>query len=105
MKKLLLVGIVALMGSTFLQAVTPKHEHRAAWVATVYRLDWPTSYGTTTTVANKQKQEADAFISSLATNNYNAVYFQVRPRADAMYNSAYEPWSSDLTGSRGSTPA
>lgn len=93
------------MGTAFLQATTPKHEHRAAWVATVYRLDWPTSYGTTTTVANKQKTEADAFINSLATNNYNAIYFQVRPRADALYNSAYEPWSSDLTGSRGATPA
>ena len=56
------------MGTAFLQATTPKHEHRAAWVATVYRLDWPTSYGTTTTVANKQKTEADAFINSLATN-------------------------------------
>ena len=104
MKKLLFVGLAALLWSAGLQA-SPKHEHRSAWVATVFRLDWPTSYGTTTTVANKQKTESDAYINKLAENNYNAVYFQVRPRADAMYNSAYEPWSSDLTGSRGSTPA
>lgn len=104
MKKLLFVGLTALLWSVGLQA-SPKHEHRSAWVATVFRLDWPTSYGTTTTVANKQKTESDAYINKLAQNNYNCVYFQVRPRADAMYNSAYEPWSSDLTGSRGSTPA
>ncbi len=34
----------------------------------------------------------------------NAVLFQVRPEADALYNSSYEPWSRFLTGTQGEDP-
>ena len=33
-------------------------------------------------------------LDTLAANNMNAVYYHVRAMCDAMYNSAYEPWSS-----------
>ena len=34
----------------------------------------------------------------------NAVMFQVRPEADALYRSSYEPWSRWLTGRQGQDP-
>ena len=34
----------------------------------------------------------------------NAVLFQVRPEADALYQSSYEPWSRFLTGTQGVNP-
>lgn len=34
----------------------------------------------------------------------NAVLFQVRPEADALYKSSYEPWSRFLTGTQGKDP-
>ncbi len=36
--------------------------------------------------------------------NYNAVIFQVRPQADALYKSDLEPWSYFLTGEQGVAP-
>ena len=36
--------------------------------------------------------------------NFNAVIFQIRPAADAFYNSKYEPWSSWLNGKNGEAP-
>lgn len=34
----------------------------------------------------------------------NTVVFQIRPCADAFYNSPYEPWSQWLTGQQGKAP-
>ncbi len=86
---------------------TPKQEIRSAWVATVWRLDWPqtviTKSGDATQIA-KQKQEMIELLDSMAANNMNAVNFQVRSRCDAMYKSSYEPWSSDLVATRGMDP-
>lgn len=85
----------------------PKREMRSAWVATVYRLDWPqtviTSTGNTTQI-NKQKAELTVMLDSMARNNMNAINFQVRSRSDAMYKSSYEPWSTDLVSTRGMDP-
>ncbi len=84
-----------------------KREMRSAWVATVWRLDWPSttisSTGNATQIA-KQKQDLVTLLDSMAVNNMNAINFQVRSRADAMYKSSYEPWSSDLVSTRGMDP-
>ena len=77
-----------------------KREMRAAWVATVYRIDWPTS----TNNASAQKAELNAYLDNLKAQNFNAIFFQVRSMCDAMYQSSYEPWSSYLTGTRGKNP-
>ena len=37
--------------------------------------------------------------------NFNAIIFQIRPSADAFYNSKYEPWSSFLSGTNDKPPA
>ena len=81
------------------------HELRSFWIATVWRLDWPQTAGTSVTVANQQKRQMTELLDRLAEANYNAIWFQVRSMCDAMYDSKYEPWSSNLTDFRGATPA
>ncbi|MBK8976190.1 MAG: family 10 glycosylhydrolase [Planctomycetes bacterium] len=76
-------------------------EFRAAWVATVANIDWPSEPGLS---VSRQKQEAVAILDRLAALNMNAVVFQVRPHADAMYRSRLEPWSYYLTGRQGRAP-
>ena len=77
-----------------------KREMRAAWVATVYRIDWPTSVNN----ATAQKAELVAYLDNLQAQNFNAIFLQVRTMCDAFYQSSYEPWSSYLTGTRGRNP-
>lgn len=76
-------------------------EFRGAWVATVANINWPSQQGLS---VNEQKNEATALLDSLEKNNFNAVIFQVRPQADAFYNSQIEPWSYYLTGKQGLAP-
>lgn len=83
----------------------PKHEMRGAWLATVYGIDWPSVTGTTEEVAERQRHEFDAILDTLQMAGINAVFMQVRPMADALYRTDKEPWSSYLTGSRGTAPA
>ncbi len=77
-------------------------EFRAAWVATVANINWPSKNNLST---EQQKQEAIALLDLLKKNNFNAVIFQVRPSADALYHSKFEPWSYFLTGSIGKAPS
>lgn len=84
-----------------------KREMRSAWVATVWRLDWPDNVISTTgstSQIDKQKAAMTRLLDSLQVNNMNAINFQVRSRCDAMYKSSYEPWSSDLVSTRGMDP-
>lgn len=76
-------------------------EFRGAWIATVANINWPTK-GNYSTEA--QKREAIQLLDLLKENNFNAVIFQVRPSADALYDSPYEPWSYFLTGEIGKRP-
>ncbi len=76
-------------------------EFRAAWVATVANINWPSKPGLST--ADQQK-EAIQLLDYLKDHNFNAVIFQVRPQADALYQSDLEPWSYFLTGQQGKAP-
>lgn len=76
-------------------------EFRAAWVATVYNIDWPTSSGLS---ASSQQAQARAILDKLVSLKMNAVILQVRPNADALYRSDIEPWSHWLTGTMGKSP-
>lgn len=77
-------------------------EFRAAWIATVANINWPTRNNLTT---QQQKDEAIQLLDMLKNANFNAVIFQVRPSADAMYKSDLEPWSYFLTGQTGKAPS
>jgi len=76
-------------------------EFRAAWVATVANIDWPSSKGLTTA---EQKAELLAILDRAAQLRLNAIIFQVRPACDALYASELEPWSEFLTGTMGKAP-
>ncbi len=81
-----------------------KREMRAAWLATVSNIDWPSERGTSAAVIARQKQGLIDYLDGFANTNMNAVCIQVRSMCDAMYQSSYEPWSSYLTGTRGANP-
>jgi len=76
-------------------------EFRAAWIATVANINWPSRSGLPTA---QQQGEAIKLLDFLANHNYNAVIFQVRPQADALYQSDIESWSYFLTGQQGKAP-
>ena len=84
--------------------VLPEKDFRAVWMATVDHIDWPNSMGSTSRVAESQKKYYLRYLDSLQALNINAVMFQVRPMADAFYDSPYEPWSKYITGRRGKKP-
>ncbi len=81
-----------------------KREMRSAWIATVFNIDWPETKGTDATTVAAQKAQLCAYLDAAKKANLNTVYLQVRSMADAMYKSSLEPWSSYLTGSRGTDP-
>lgn len=85
------------------ESKTPKAlaEFRAAWVATVANINWPSKKGLSTA---DQQREAIELLDFLKANHFNAVIFQVRPQADALYQSSLEPWSYFLTGTQGKAP-
>ena len=75
---------------------------RGAWIATVANIDWPSSKA----VGNTEAQQAEMIwiLDSLQSLGINAIIFQVRPTADALYYSELEPVSHWLTGKQGSWP-
>lgn len=80
----------------------PQPEFRAAWIATVDNIDWPSKKGLPTADAQR---ELAAIVDQAAALRLNALVFQVRPSGDAFYQSALEPWSEWLTGEQGKAPA
>ncbi|HKH93821.1 MAG TPA: family 10 glycosylhydrolase [Gemmatimonadaceae bacterium] len=77
------------------------HELRAVWVATVDNMDWPSKAGLS---AAEQQAELVAILDRLVQLRMNAIVLQVRPAADALYQSDLEPWSEVLTGEMGRAP-
>ena len=79
-----------------------KREMRSVWIATVFNIDWPkgADYGK----PDQMKADLIAYLEACKTANLNSVCFQVRPMCDAFYKSSYEPWSSYLSGKRGTDP-
>lgn len=78
-----------------------KRELRGMWLASVVNRDWPSKPGLP---AAQQRSELLAFLDSAVSRRLNAVVFQVRPTADALWPSPYEPWSEYLTGTQGKDP-
>ena len=69
---------------------------RGAWIATVANIDWPTAEAVGDT--EKQQTEMVWLLDSLEAIGINAIIFQVRPTADALYYSELEPTSHWLAG-------
>ncbi|MFI0736260.1 glycoside hydrolase family 10 protein [Streptomyces sp. NPDC021225] len=76
-------------------------QFRGMWLASVANRDWPSKPGLT---AAEQRAELLAFLDTAVARRLNAVVFQVRPTADALWPSRYEPWAEYLTGVQGRDP-
>jgi len=86
---------------TRLEVPTVEREFRAAWVATVANINWPSKPGLP---VEDQQKEAKKLLDLLHSHHFNAVILQVRPQCDAFYPSDLEPWSYYLTGKQGEAP-
>lgn len=75
-----------------------EREFRAVWIATVDNIDFPTKKNLSIA---EQKTELIKDLELAKSLKMNAVIFQVRPMADAIYESKIEPWSEFLTGEMG----
>ena len=99
MKKFLLPILLLSAISVLAQSrPQPPREFRAAWIATVDNIDFPSKKGLS---AEQQKAEIIRDLDLAKSLRLNAVVFQVRPMTDALYRSALEPWSEFLTGEMG----
>jgi uncharacterized lipoprotein YddW (UPF0748 family) len=76
-------------------------EFRAAWVATVANIDWPSRKGLSSA---EQQTEMHAILDRAVALRLNAIILQVRTSADALYPSKLEPWSEYLSGTQGQPP-
>ncbi len=78
-------------------AEPPKREFRGAWIQAVN--------GQFIGLSTAEMQRTlTTQLDALGRAGINAIIFQVRPEADALYMSYYEPWSRYLTGEQGLAP-
>ncbi|NDV66141.1 glycoside hydrolase family 10 protein [Bacteroides sp. 224] len=75
----------------------PKREFRGAWIQVINGQFQGMS-------TEKMQRTLISQLNSLQQAGINAIIFQVRPEADALYESSYEPWSRFLTGVQGKAP-
>jgi len=96
MKKILLTSVFAMM---VMLCTAAEPYFRAAWISTVANIDFPTKEA----IGNYEQQQKDmlAMLDAFQAMHLNAIVFQVRPTADALYASELEPWSAWLTGKQG----
>ncbi|MDD2594593.1 MAG: family 10 glycosylhydrolase [Bacteroidales bacterium] len=99
MKRLLITitVIVITLGSCFGQQL-PKREFRGAWIHIVGNQRMKTM------TTDEIQQWFIRTLDTLQMTGCNAVIFQVRPQADAFYQSELEPWTRFLTGEQGVAP-
>ncbi len=99
MKRALSTFVMLMMAISFCFAQElPKREFRGAWLHIVGNQQMRT-------MTTEEIQEW--FINSLDRLQQlgcNAILFQVRPQADAFYESDIEPWTRFLTGEQGKAP-
>lgn len=100
MKRLYAILVTALaVISAYAAPESPKREFRGAWLHVIGQ----SQYQNMSTA--KCKEYISRQMDRLKEAGCNAVIFQVRPTADAMYQSELEPWSTWLTGRRGKAPS
>lgn len=93
MKRLVFIFIFAAI--TLLPALAEAAELRGVWVASIGNMDYPSAPGLS---PKRLMAEADELVDKCAELGMNAIFFQVRPKADALYRSKIFPSSVYLTG-------
>ncbi len=96
-RKILSLLMIAITVSAF-ASDNPKREFRGAWLHTIDQGQY----------ARQSTEENKAYLRNqldlLQKAGCNAVIWQIRPSADALYVSNYEPWSRFLSGVSGVPP-
>ncbi|MFM7056906.1 MAG: glycoside hydrolase family 10 protein [Planctomycetota bacterium] len=98
---LLLPGLLAAPHNPSSDPPATPREFRAAWVATLDNIDWPSARGLS---AAEQHNEIRRILDAAVDLRLNAIILQVRTAADAIYPSQLEPWSINLSGTQGRQP-
>lgn len=93
-----LILFVSIVSVTAQDLPKINREFRAVWIATVDNIDFPSKR---TLSIEEQKAEIIRDLELTKALKMNAVIFQVRPMADAIYESKIEPWSEFVTGQMG----
>ncbi|WP_283673480.1 glycoside hydrolase family 10 protein [Butyricicoccus sp. Marseille-Q5471] len=83
-------------------APAPEEGLRGVWIPSIYNLDYPTRQGMTEA---ELKSQANEILDNVKAMGLNAVFLQVRPAADALYESDIFPWSRYVSGTQGQAPA
>lgn len=99
----LLTSVMLCMGnlsSVPAYAATTQEDMRAVWISTVYSADFPSTQND----PDAQKIEFVEKLDKAKALGLNTVVVQIRPKADAFYDSDLNPWSSVLTGIQGRNP-
>lgn len=102
-KILSVTAAIALAGSASAQN-TPQREHRAMWMTPYLSGNWPSSKITDDNAASVKRVLVNR-MAKFRNQNINTIYYHCRSNCDATYNSAYEPWSTTVSGQRGVAPA
>ena len=97
MKMLLALALMWAGVGAALAQWQPKREFRGAWIQCVNN-QW-NGVG-----RDRMQQTLTYQLDELQRSGINAILFQVRAEGDALYESAYEPWSRYLTGRQGLAP-
>ena len=94
----LTAAVSSLSGTT--RAESYDEEMRAVWIATVNSLEFPKVKNN----PQAQMEQYETYLDALEEIGINTVIVQVRPTADALYESEINPWSEVLTGRQGQHP-
>lgn len=78
---------------------SPKREFRGAWVNVIYQSQYQNM------TPGQMKRYFTQMLEGFKADGINALIFQVRPAADAIYYSPIEPWSRFFSGEQGIPPA
>lgn len=94
------------INSSYQNGTPPSSEHisknneinAAVWIATVSNINYPSRQGLS---APELALELDAIVDNVERLGADTIFFQVRPCADALYNSDLFPESEYVSGKRG----
>ena len=81
--------------------VSENEEMRGVWIPTYSNITYPSKIGLS---ESELKAELDEIARFSAQEGFNAIFFQVRPCADALYNSDIFPSSAYVSGTQGVKP-
>lgn len=87
-------------GNRIIKTIDIQLELKAVWISYLEFAD----YGKGGFTEESFEKTVDTMFDNIVSLNMNAVVVQVRPFGDAMYPSAYFPWSKYISGTQGVDP-